>query len=333
MAAAAARPCASATSWCSIRTRPPCSTESYSHTSPAAQMPGAEVSRLAEHATPPVSPSSSLAARASITSGIAPVPITTMSASSVRPDAVTTRSTRSRALEPLEPVGRHELDAVLAQQGAEEAAGRRAEVRGQRRVLEHDHRAAPAEPRERRGDLAGDVGAADEDHVLGLGRVRADRVGVAERAQVVDALELPSVDPQPADVRAGRDERDAEAHDLLGRERRGPLGGVEPHHARARRQLDRALRVPRRVVEQARVAVLLAGQVGLRRGRALVRQIRLAPHQQHAAGACARGRSPLGEAPVVQRLGAGGARGPAADDQRADLAVSHRRRSPRRTGA
>ena len=63
--------------------------------SPAAQTPGADVSRSAAHATPPVSPSSSFAARASITSGIAPVPITTMSASTARPEAVTTRCTRS----------------------------------------------------------------------------------------------------------------------------------------------------------------------------------------------------------------------------------------------
>ena len=43
---------------------------------------------------------------------------------------------------------------------------------------------------QRRRDLAGDVGAADQHDALGLLGVGADRVGVAERAQVVDALEL-----------------------------------------------------------------------------------------------------------------------------------------------
>src|SRR5215208_4857536 len=64
-----------------MRTRRPCSTESYSHASPAAHTPSAEVASEDEHATPPVSPSSRPAERASITSGTAPVPITTRSAS------------------------------------------------------------------------------------------------------------------------------------------------------------------------------------------------------------------------------------------------------------
>ena len=97
--------------------------------SPAAQMPRTDVSRSAEQATPPLSPSSSPAARASITSGIAPVPITTMSAASSRPEAQTTRSHPRVALEALEPVAADQLDAVLAQQRAEELARRRAEVR------------------------------------------------------------------------------------------------------------------------------------------------------------------------------------------------------------
>ena len=70
-------------------------------------------------------------------------------------------------------------------------------------------------------------------------------------------------------------------------------------------------------MEQAGVAVLRPGQVALRRRRALVRRVGLAADEQHA----------VGEAALVQRLGAGGAGRAAADDQRADAAVSHRRRS------
>ena len=73
----------------------------------------------------------------------------------------------------------------------------------------------------------------------------------------------------------------------------------------------------------AAVAVLGAGQVALGRGRPLVRRVGLAAHQQDA----------LAEAAVVQRLGARGAGRAAADDQRADRAVSHRCRSCRRRGA
>ena len=58
-------------------------------------MPPADVSSASEQAMPPVSPSARPAERASITSGTTPVPITTISASIVRPDSVTTRSTRS----------------------------------------------------------------------------------------------------------------------------------------------------------------------------------------------------------------------------------------------
>ena len=67
---------------------------SYSQMSPAAKMPGTEVSSPALHFTPPVSPSSSPAERASVTSGCTPTPTTTMSQSSSRPSRVTTLLTR-----------------------------------------------------------------------------------------------------------------------------------------------------------------------------------------------------------------------------------------------
>jgi hypothetical protein len=121
------------------------------------------------------------------------------------------------SLEPLDPVAADELDAVISQQRSEEPGGRGPEVRRQRRVLEHHHRAAAALRGQRGCHLAGDVGAADQHHVLGVDGVGPDRVRVAERAQVVDAVELAAVDAQPAHVRAGREQRDAELDDLLGR--------------------------------------------------------------------------------------------------------------------
>ena len=67
-------------------------------------------SSVEEQATPPVSPSARPEERASMTSGTAPVPITTRSASISRPDSVSTAATRSSPTNP--PAGRRdELDA------------------------------------------------------------------------------------------------------------------------------------------------------------------------------------------------------------------------------
>ena len=109
-----------------------------------------------------VSPSSSFAARASITSGIAPVPITTMSAGELAPGRGDHALDAVVALEPLEPVAADELDAVLAQQRAEERrrpsapkcveSGASSSITIVQRLPERG---------QRRRDLAGDVGAAD----------------------------------------------------------------------------------------------------------------------------------------------------------------------------
>ena len=94
MLSAAVLPWLKATSQCSIRMWRPCTGLSYSQMSPAAKMPGTELSSRAEHSTPPASPISSPAAFASVTSGVTPAPITTKSQSSSSPLFVTTLSTR-----------------------------------------------------------------------------------------------------------------------------------------------------------------------------------------------------------------------------------------------
>ena len=95
MLSAAVLPWLKATSQCSIRIGRPWIGLSYSQMSPAAKMPGTELSSCAEHFTPPASPISSPAPFASVTSGVTPAPITTRSQSSSSPLFVTTRSTRS----------------------------------------------------------------------------------------------------------------------------------------------------------------------------------------------------------------------------------------------
>src|SRR5215207_4093997 len=83
-----------------------------------------------------------------------------------------------------------EADAVGFQLLLEPATGVLAEGAGERHVLHRDDRALRPLRGQRGGDLAADVAAADQDDVLGTFSVGADRVGVAEGAQVVDALVL-----------------------------------------------------------------------------------------------------------------------------------------------
>ena len=136
MFSAAVLPWLKATSQCSMRIGRPWTGLSYSQMSPAAKMPGTELSRPAEHFTPPASPSSSprrarehhvghhagahddavaveLAARLGDDAAHAPV----------------------RALEALELVAAVDLDAVLLEHALEEAADLLPELPLERHVL------------------------------------------------------------------------------------------------------------------------------------------------------------------------------------------------------
>ena len=110
-----------------------------------------------------------------MTSGIAPVPSTTMSASSTRPDSADDALHPAVALEARQRIRRHALDPVRVEHAGEEAARRRAEVGRERRVLDHHERAALAHRGQRGRDLAGDVGAADQHDALGVLGVGPDR--------------------------------------------------------------------------------------------------------------------------------------------------------------
>ncbi len=101
-----------------------------------------------------------------------------------------------------------------------------------------------AHQRQRRRHLGADVGAADQHHVLGVGHALADRVCVAERAQIVDLLELAARHVQAAHVRASGDQGLVEAHLSLVGELGGARLRVERHDARAREQLDPVLLPP-----------------------------------------------------------------------------------------
>src|SRR5450755_3692181 len=132
-----------ATSQCSTRIdRPPCRTLSYSAISPATNTSGTLVRRRESARTPPLSPSSRPAARARVTSGAAPTPITTASVSSCRPALVITRVTRPSA---------------PSQRCLEEPARLLAKAPAERDRLDHHHRARAPELGQRCRHLAGDV--------------------------------------------------------------------------------------------------------------------------------------------------------------------------------
>ena len=136
-------------------------------------------------------------------------PITTMSHSSSSPPFVTTlRHPLAVALEALELVAAVDLDAVLLEHALEEPADLLAERRS--KVTSSCITIAHFTPCAAVSDAAtshADVAAADQHRPLVLLRVGADRVRVAERAQVVDPVELAAVDAQPPHVRAGGEQR------------------------------------------------------------------------------------------------------------------------------
>ena len=138
--------------------------------------------------------------------------------------------------------------------------------------------------RQRRGDLAADVGAADQHDALRAVGVLADRVGVAERAQVVDPLELAALDVQPPHVRAGREQRLVEA-------RPPPWSTASPRAPPCRasvtlvrvQQLDPLLAPTTRSGGRACPRATRALQVALRARRAVVGRVGLAPDEQDRA--------------------------------------------------
>jgi hypothetical protein len=219
------------------------------------------------------------------------------------------------AVEALELVLAVHGHAVRSEQLFEEAPDARAEAALQRVALLHHDRRPFAELAHRGGDLAADVGAADQDDLLRVLDPRADRVRVAERPQVVDLLEMTTLDVQASHVGSRRKQRRAELDLLLARQLRGARVEVERCHARAKQQFDVLLRPPLGRAEVRLFALLLAAQVALRALGAVVRRIGLAPDERDR---------PL-RALLAQPARAVRRREAAADQQVVDLAVGHGR--------
>ena len=136
-------------------------------------------------------------------SGVTPAPITTKSQSISRPGLRDDLAHAILALEALELLAAVHLHAMLGERVLEEAAHLRAVDALERDVLEHHDLALLAERGERRRQLGADVAAADQRHPLGLGRLLAQRIGVADRAQVVDPVQM-RARPRAGSARSNR---------------------------------------------------------------------------------------------------------------------------------
>ena len=175
--------------------------------SPAAQMPSAEVASCAEHATPPVSPSASPAERASITSGTAPVPMTTKSASSGPPrlgDGALHARPRPRSRASGSP---HTSSTPRAASSAPKNAARvgpKSVDSGASSSITSVHAVPISSARRRPRRRCTSRRSRTTARPRGI---LADRGGVAQRPQVVDAVELGAAHPQAAHVRARGEQR------------------------------------------------------------------------------------------------------------------------------
>ena len=251
--------------------------------------------------------------RASLTSGTAPIPITTASASSCRPLLVTTRVTR-----PPVPSNRSSSSSpkvsipcsAMRFSKKRPACSPKWRLRGTDSSITSEHE-LPSSVREA-ATSHGDVGAPNHHHLL-AGGVGADRVGVAERPQVVDPLELGAGDRHAADTGAGGDERLLEAHLLAVGQLDAALGQIERFDRDASQRLDLLLVVPVRGPEQGVLARLVALEVALRARRAVVRQVGLAPDQEDR---------PVG-AGLAQPAGAVAGGETASDERIANVPISH----------
>ena len=203
------------------------------------------------------------------------------------------------------------VDALRLEQLLEPAAGVGAEGPRQRHVLHHHDRAPGPLRGQRGGDLGADVAAADQDDVLGRLGVGADRVGVAEGAQVVDALVLGALDPEDVDHRPGGDQRLAEGDLLPALDLGGARLGVERHHVAPAQQLDAVLLIPGGRVDVG-VLARWPRRAGTPWRAAAVR--RAAPARGRPAG-------PSPRPPLAQLGRAVGGGHAAADQQEVDLAV------------
>src|SRR5581483_10638645 len=160
----------------------------------------------------------------------------------------------------------------------------------------------------RGGDLGPDPAGPEHRHRAAAAKPRLQRLGVLDRAQVVDAVEAGPRDRRPARLGAGGEQDGVVAQALAALEL--DLGGlrVEGRDRGREAKLDLALGVEVLLVDVG-LAVGLAAQIVLGERRALVGSLRFGADQNDAAV----------EALLAQGLGRLGAGEAGADDDEGSL--------------
>ena len=190
-------PCRIALSQCSTRIRRPSAGLWAAATSPAARMCGSAVRRCSSVSTA-APPSSSPA-------GATPTAMTTVSASTRSPPAVTTRPRRDLSTARTSaPVRRSTPCRRCRSRKWRPSVSPRTRCSGQRRVLQHGD--GPARPARGRGDLQADPAGADDHPPLVGGQRLAQPVGVLPGTQRAHLGQVRAGDRQPARAGAGRDD-------------------------------------------------------------------------------------------------------------------------------
>ena len=179
--------CCSAWVQCSERCGRPVRASRASAQSPTATTPGAAVAQVASVATPPATSRPLPASHSTL--GAAPTPTRTTSAGSSVPSSSSTPSTRSAADQPGDAGAGQQADAVVGVQRADRRAHLGAERTGERGRHRLDDGDVEPERARARGDLGADEAGADDDQGRGARQVVAQRDGVVEGAQDVDAGE------------------------------------------------------------------------------------------------------------------------------------------------
>ena len=164
----------------------------------------------------------------------------------------------------------------------EELACAPAEHPAEKNRLQHHQGAGAAELGQRSGDLAADERTTDHHHALARG-VLTDGIAVADRAQVVDALQVAPGDVQAPHVGARGQQPLVKAELVSAGELHPPLTWVDRHGRDLALDLDALLVVPLGRARQDLLPRLLPAEVVLGQIGPVVREIGLARDHHNLA--------------------------------------------------
>ena len=133
------------------------------------------------------------------------------------------------------------------------------------------------------GELQADEAGADHDDLARRLQPLAERLRVGERAELEHAVERRAGHGQGSVSRAHREHQVVVRQRLAAGQGRQAPGAVQAGHALAAPQLQAVLGEEPFRPQPDRVGVGLAGEIGLRQRRPLIRKVRLVAHEDHPA--------------------------------------------------